>query len=131
MVARSLSMFSYDSYSYRLWSLANVWNTCQPPVLTNAVIKEEELSASADYFIKCPQCQKGCQSFQALKEHMEIAHTDLTATSENSLSVTSAVSPTPLTGITGRYGCSQCNSSFSSKEHLEKHELLHSPNAQV
>ncbi|XP_048517162.1 zinc finger protein 1 isoform X2 [Dendroctonus ponderosae] len=131
MVARSESMFSYDSYSYRLWSLANVWNTCQPPVLTNAVIKEEELSASADYFIKCPQCQKGCQSFQALKEHMEIAHTDLTATSENSLSVTSAVSPTSLTGITGRYGCSQCNSSFSSKEHLEKHELLHSPNAQV
>ncbi|KAH0998671.1 hypothetical protein HUJ04_008142, partial [Dendroctonus ponderosae] len=103
----------------------------EPPVLTNGVIKEEELSASADYFIKFPQCQKGCQSFQALKEHMEIAHTDLTATSENSLSVTSAVSPTPLTGITGRYGCSQCNSSFSSKEHLEKHELLHSPNAQV
>jgi hypothetical protein len=30
MVARSESMFGcYDSYSYRLWSLANVWNTCQ------------------------------------------------------------------------------------------------------
>lgn len=101
------------------------------PSLTNGAIKEEELNANAEYFIKCPQCQKGCQSFQALKEHMEIAHSDLTATSENSLSVASAVSPTPLGGSGGRYGCSQCSSSFSSKEQLEKHELLHSPNAQV
>lgn len=29
MVARSESMFGcYDSYSYRLWSLANVWSGC-------------------------------------------------------------------------------------------------------
>jgi len=102
------------------------------PSLSNGTIKEEELSTSPDYFIKCPQCQKCCQSFQALKEHMEIAHTDLTATSENSLSIASAVSPTPLGGTTGsRYTCAQCSTNFSSKEQLEKHELLHSPNAQV
>lgn len=39
MVARSESMFGcydYDSYSYRLWSLAsNVWNTCQCEYLNN------------------------------------------------------------------------------------------------
>lgn len=30
MVARIGSMYScYDSYSYRLWSLANVWSNCQ------------------------------------------------------------------------------------------------------
>ncbi|KAJ8980222.1 hypothetical protein NQ317_010219 [Molorchus minor] len=117
MVARSESMFGcYDSYSYRLWSLANVWNTCQPPTsLTNGAIKEEDLNVSTEYFIKCPQCQKGCQTFQSLKEHME-----------------SAVSPTPtLTGAGGAFGCSQCTTSFSTKDQLEKHELLHSPNAQV
>ncbi|XP_066248929.1 zinc finger E-box-binding homeobox protein zag-1 isoform X2 [Euwallacea similis] len=102
------------------------------PSLTNGALKEEELNTSPEFFIKCPQCQKGCQSFQALKEHMDIAHGDLTATSENSLSVTSAVSPTPI-GVSagGRYNCSQCNTSFSAKEQLEKHELLHSPNAHV
>jgi len=30
MVARGASMFGcYDSYSYRLWSLANVWSQCE------------------------------------------------------------------------------------------------------
>ncbi|CAG9765006.1 unnamed protein product [Ceutorhynchus assimilis] len=101
------------------------------PSLTNGSLKEEELNANADCFIKCPQCQKGCQSIQALKEHMDIAHQDLTAISENNFSVASAVSPSPLGSAGGRYGCSQCNSSFNTKEQLEKHELLHSPNAQV
>ncbi|KAF7286259.1 hypothetical protein GWI33_006553 [Rhynchophorus ferrugineus] len=131
MVARSENMFSYDSYSYRLWSLANVWNTCQPP-LTNGSLKEvEDLNTIPEYLIKCPHCQKGCQSFSALKEHTELVHTELTASSETSMSVTSAVSPTPLGGPGGPYGCTQCSASFASKEQLEKHELLHSPNAQV
>ncbi|KAL1505687.1 hypothetical protein ABEB36_005193 [Hypothenemus hampei] len=102
-----------------------------PPSLTNGALKDEELNSTSEFFIKCPQCQKGCQNFQALKEHMDIAHADLTAPSETNLSVASAVSPTPLTNSGGRYACSQCSSSFSSKELLEKHELLHSPNAQV
>ncbi|KAJ8921790.1 hypothetical protein NQ315_008419 [Exocentrus adspersus] len=140
MVARSESMFGcYDSYSFRLWSLANVWNTCQPkyfvaaPSLTNGAIKEEDYTTSPEYFIKCPQCQKGCQSFEALKEHMDASHAELSASSENgNLSIPSAVSPTPTLGGTGGpLGCSQCAASFSSKDQLEKHELLHSPNAQV
>uniref|UniRef100_A0A6P7GNG9 Zinc finger protein 1 isoform X1 n=1 Tax=Diabrotica virgifera virgifera TaxID=50390 RepID=A0A6P7GNG9_DIAVI len=135
MVARSESMFGcYDSYSYRLWSLANVWNTCQPSPLTNGTIKEEDLTPTTpEYFIKCPQCQKGCQTFQALKEHMECAHMDLSIVSEASgMTVPNAVSPTPsMAGAGGPFGCSQCTTTFSSKDQLEKHELLHSPNAQV
>lgn len=35
MVARLRIMYScYDSYSYRLWSLANVWSNCQRKFLT-------------------------------------------------------------------------------------------------
>ncbi|XP_023309886.1 zinc finger E-box-binding homeobox protein zag-1 [Anoplophora glabripennis] len=103
------------------------------PSLTNGTIKEEDYSAAPEYFIKCPQCQKGCQTFQALKEHMDAFHAELSANSENgNLSIPNAASPTPtLAGTGGPFGCSQCTASFSSKDQLEKHELLHSPNAQV
>ncbi|XP_030760348.1 zinc finger E-box-binding homeobox protein zag-1 isoform X2 [Sitophilus oryzae] len=114
-------------------NIDSLFKTPDPPSLTNGSLKEvEELNATPEYFIKCPQCQKGCQSFQALKEHMELSHTELTASSETSMSVaSSAVSPSPLGGPGGPYGCAQCSASFASKEQLEKHELLHSPNAQV
>ncbi|CAH1186941.1 unnamed protein product [Phyllotreta striolata] len=101
--------------------------------LTNGAIKEEDLApATPEYFIKCPQCQKGCQTFQALKEHMECAHVDQTSASESGggLTAPSSVSPSlPCTG--GPFGCSQCTATFGAKDQLEKHELLHSPNAQV
>ncbi|XP_015839852.1 zinc finger protein 1 isoform X3 [Tribolium castaneum] len=115
--------------------------------LTNGVSNKESddlnttTSSNGDYYIKCPQCQKGCQTFHALKEHMETSHADLTASSpENGLLTTTttttstspnvAVSPTtPSTG--GPFGCSQCTTSFATKDQLDKHELLHSPNAQV
>lgn len=43
-----------------------------------------------------------------------------------------ASSPSPnLVGPGGPFGCSQCTTSFATKDQLEKHELLHSPNAQV
>ncbi|XP_023012553.2 zinc finger protein 1 isoform X2 [Leptinotarsa decemlineata] len=132
MVARSESMYGCYDYSYRLWSLANIWNNYQPSPLTNGVIKEEDLASTPEYFIKCPQCQKGCQTFQALKEHMESSHGELSMGLDASLPIASAVSPTPtLAGTGGPFGCSQCTTSFSSKDQLEKHELLHSPNAQV
>ncbi|XP_060524660.1 zinc finger protein 1 isoform X2 [Cylas formicarius] len=107
------------------------------PTLVNGTssIKEEELgvAAATEYFIKCPQCQKGCQTFQALKEHIEIVHSELAVSAENGLPHTGApASPVPpLAGPGGPYGCAQCSTSFPAKEQLEKHELLHSPNAQV
>ncbi|GJQ72820.1 hypothetical protein Trydic_g1470 [Trypoxylus dichotomus] len=140
MVARSESMFGcYDSYSYRLWSLANVWNTCQFPSIVNGLGSGKEgddHSSSQDYFIKCPQCQKGYQTFQSLKEHMGACHPDLGATPENSAVLPTPagapISPTPsVVGTGGPFACSQCATSFPTKDQLEKHELLHSPNAQV
>lgn len=118
-------MFLFEKYQYLLSSVA-------VPPLTNGAIKEEDLGSHADY-IKCSQCQKSCGTFLALKEHMETSHADLAASSENGNSSNhSALSPTPsLVSSGGPFGCSQCASSFSTKDQLEKHELLHSPNAQV
>lgn len=99
------------------------------------------IAAGQEYFIKCPQCQKGCQSFQTLKEHMETVHpegagggvaTPVGDWKSAVLPTPSAASPIPgLVGPGGPHGCSQCSTSFATKDQLEKHELLHSPNAQV
>ncbi|KAK9880280.1 hypothetical protein WA026_010151 [Henosepilachna vigintioctopunctata] len=97
--------------------------------LSNGIVKEEGINA--DYFIKCSQCQKPCQSFLALKEHMETCHTESAPSSEYG-TASNTHSPAPsLVGSVASFACSQCTSSFSTKEHLEKHELLHLPNAQV
>lgn len=114
------------------------------PSLANGIKTEsEDINGSTDYFIKCPQCQKGYQTFQALKEHMESSHPDLpviengtTTTTTNKIltPTTAATSPPPTftsNNIGGPLGCSQCTASFTSKDQLEKHELLHSPNAQA
>lgn len=101
----------------------------------------DDLYASANinseqYFIKCPQCQKGCQTFQGLKEHLETVHAAMMDQANNGgtmtpvSSVASASSPSPSVAV-GAYTCTQCTTSFAAKEQLEKHELLHSPNAQV
>ncbi|XP_022189022.2 zinc finger protein 1 isoform X2 [Nilaparvata lugens] len=123
MVVRSENMYSsptascYDSYSYRLWSLANVWTTYQLPLpgVVSSGGKEETggnpgtqvASSPDDYFIKCPQCGAGYAGFQALKEHVELAHGG------------------------GALSCLQCTATFPTRDLLDKHELLHSPNAQV
>ncbi|XP_066994900.2 zinc finger protein 1 [Anabrus simplex] len=133
MVARTESMFGcYDSYSYRLWSLANVWSTCQFP-LTPTTGKAVEDPTGAEYFIKCSQCHKGYPGFQALKEHVAACHRD----AESEAPLPSPGSPSPAefkfrpAGDGGGYACPQCNTTFLHKDQLEKHELLHSPNAQV
>lgn len=87
-----------------------------------------------DYFIKCPQCQNGYPGFQALKEHVESSHPpppQVRGGDDGASQPTSPVgSPAPNTPG-GGYACPQCNTSFLHKDQLEKHELLHSPNAQV
>nr|CAD7261325.1 unnamed protein product [Timema shepardi] len=85
-----------------------------------------------DYFIKCPQCQKGYPGFQALKEHVEAAHPAPDSQGGAPASpLGGPPSPGPVVGPGGSYACSQCSASFLNKDQLEKHELLHSPNAQV
>ncbi|KAF6204174.1 hypothetical protein GE061_002514 [Apolygus lucorum] len=68
----------FDSYSYRLWSLANIW-TCQLPL--SGGVKEEESGR--------------------------------------------------VEGGTPQFSCIHCAAPFSTRDQLDKHELLHSPNAQV
>lgn len=113
------------------------------PSLANGIkIENEDVNGSSDYYIKCPQCQKGYQTFQGLKEHMESSHPDLavvengtTTTTTSQVLTPTTVSPPPSALTTnntgGPLGCSQCAASFTSKDQLEKHELLHSPNAQA
>ncbi|BES97678.1 zinc finger [Nesidiocoris tenuis] len=81
MVSSGADMYPacFDSYSYRLWSLANIW-TCQLP-LSGGAIKEEE-SARAE-------------------------------------------------GGGPQFSCIHCAAPFPTRDQLDKHELLHSPNAQV
>lgn len=40
-------------------------------------------------------------------------------------------SNSPNSSIDGSYGCTQCSSSFHSRDQLEKHQLTHSPNSSV
>lgn len=101
------------------------------PSLTPNGLTVKDEGDSPDYFIKCPQCQKGCQTFQQLKEHMEATHSEACASENGGGAPT--VSPTPsLGGPGGPFGCTPCsNASFPTQDQLVKHELLDSPNAQV
>lgn len=107
------------------------------------------------YFIKCQHCHKGYPGFQALNEHVDREHPairsallngagsppqgsaaspPLTPTpstaSSNGILAAPAV-PLPLRTKGGGHACAQCNSAFSTRDQLEKHELVHSPNIQV
>lgn len=63
---------------------------------------------------------------------MEATHSDLGPLENGVVAAPGAPSPSPsMIGPGGPYGCSQCSTSFATKDQLEKHELLHSPNAQV
>nr|CAH7728574.1 unnamed protein product [Callosobruchus chinensis] len=102
-----------------------------------AAVAAAAAAAAAEYFIKCPQCQQGCQSFQALKEHAEAVHGGEGAVAPtsgaglNAAEMGGARTPPSLAGPGGPFGCAHCPTSFAAKDQLEKHELLHSPNAQV
>ncbi|KAI5723315.1 hypothetical protein M8J76_004197 [Diaphorina citri] len=68
-------------------------------------------SAGGAYF-KCPHCCQGFNSPLHMKDHLEVC--------PESAGSSSVLLP-----------CLQCNAVFSSRDLLEKHELLHSPNSQV
>ncbi|XP_059479784.1 zinc finger protein 1-like isoform X2 [Neocloeon triangulifer] len=91
--------------------------------------KSETSPASLDY-IRCSQCQKSFPGFAALKAHMQSAHDGATSGSPSPTpGLGSPLDPPPTPG--GAYACQQCNLAFAQREHLDKHELMHSPNAQV
>lgn len=134
-IPRHLLTNFLDRYIYINLSFFFIFSV--PSIVNGLSTESEDLNTSQDYLIKCPQCQKGCQTFQSLKEHMGACHqTDLGAAPENGTVIGlstppgAAISPAPL-GTGGPFACSQCATSFPNKDQLEKHELLHSPNAQV
>ncbi|XP_073942557.1 Zn finger homeodomain 1 isoform X3 [Choristoneura fumiferana] len=91
MVARTdESMFGCygDSYSYRLWSLANVWGACRFRPLAGGGSEGKPPEEEED---------RG---------------------------------GSPL-GPGGPFSCSQCRGAYPTRDQLERHETLHSPNTQV
>ncbi|EEB10085.1 zinc finger protein, putative [Pediculus humanus corporis] len=101
--------------------------------LSPAAVKalaEAEIT-NPDYFIKCLHCQKAYPGLQALRDHIEADHLGNLSPNEALSPVQGSYSPAPVPVQGGLHACSQCSVSFSTKDQLEKHELLHSPNAQV
>lgn len=69
-------------------------------------------SATSSGNYRCPHCGQSFASPHAAKDHLEVCFES-------------------GSGSGGLLPCLQCNAVFSSRDLLEKHELLHSPNAQV
>ncbi|XP_050434706.1 zinc finger protein 1-like isoform X2 [Adelges cooleyi] len=113
---------TFDSYSYRLWCLANVWscNLPLPGMSLEGLLKDYQDHQQQHC---CPFCRDPLESMGSLKEHLD------SGCRARPSSQPSPPSSQPSTG--GQYGCLQCNAAFGNRDLLEKHELLHSPNAQV
>jgi zinc finger homeobox protein 2 len=93
-------------------------------------LPKTEAATSLDY-IRCSQCQKSFPGFAAIKAHMQTAHDTNSGSPSPTPGLGSplGLDPPPTPG--GAFACQQCNLAFALREHLEKHELVHSPNAQV
>lgn len=72
----------------------------------------------------CPFCREPLD-LGSLKEHLDGGCRARPPSSQSS------PPPTAVVAAGGQYGCLQCNAAFGNRDLLEKHELLHSPNAQV
>lgn len=80
----------------------------------------------------CPFCREPLD-LGSLKEHLDGGCRARPPSSQPSPPPPQPPPPSASMAITGtgQYGCLQCNAAFSNRDLLEKHELLHSPNAQV
>ncbi|XP_065337286.1 zinc finger protein 1 isoform X3 [Cloeon dipterum] len=95
-----------------------------------AALPKSESSPAALEYIRCSQCQKSFAGFAALKAHIQSAHDGTTSGSPSPTpGLSSPLDPPPTPG--GAFACQQCNLAFAQRDHLEKHELTHSPNSQV
>ena len=102
----------------------------------------------AEYFAKCWLCSKGFPSSSVLRDHLQTVHNEsaaaaaaamaalqpsVQATSNSTNTTTSSSSSNSSSSMTTthKHTCLQCNASFSERDELERHELTHSPTAQV
>lgn len=88
-----------------------------------------------ELFLRCSHCERsftGPTAVAALRDHLMCAHSDprgkgLCPLSPPDLKAADQASP-DLNGLTSTaFVCAKCNASFSKKEHLDKHDLLHNP----
>ncbi|XP_025414767.1 zinc finger protein 1 isoform X2 [Sipha flava] len=115
---------TFDSYSYRLWCLANVWSCSNLPLPGMGL----ESLIKGYHEQQQQQQQHGRDSLElqgTLKERLN------GGCRTRPPSTQSSPPPSSMIAGTGPYGCLQCNATFGNRDLLEKHELLHSPNAQV
>ena len=86
---------------------------------------------------RCPHCGRifrGQRSSLSLEEHISSIHAVAVPTSKAHMaSSPSSIrsSDAVLSPIEPPLVCSKCKASFTEKDHLEKHQLLHSSQAQV
>jgi DNA-directed RNA polymerase subunit RPC12/RpoP len=89
---------------------------------------------------RCPHCGKlfrGSRSSLSLQEHITNIHAAIAPISKPSLASSPSSTISSLDTLVARpdndkaYVCSKCKASFMQKDHLEKHELLHSTQGQV
>lgn len=94
-----------------------------------------------DLLLRCSYCDlsfSGGNSVASLRDHIKFAHQTLDSL-VNGKTITSnanllAQTPCGLSGLTGlgsltglepSFQCGKCNATFLKRDHLEKHELLH------
>ncbi|XP_044731521.1 zinc finger E-box-binding homeobox 1-like [Chrysoperla carnea] len=146
MVARSetLHQFScYDSYSYKLWKLANTWNnsaSTQQFALQNFNLQNlDNITNNSDteVILKCPHCQKEYTNINNWKEHIEIEHLPGPSSGDDEL-----IDESPSTGIdltpnlindnasinTQNVACKICQKSFANIYRLQRHMISHEEN---
>lgn len=69
-----------------------------------------------DLFLRCSHCDlsfSGPNSVASLRDHIKFTHSD------------KAFAP-QMPCLTETFACSKCNATFMKRDHLEKHELIHS-----
>ena len=91
----------------------------------------------AEYFAKCWLCSKGFPSSSVLRDHLQTVHNESAAATAAAMAVlqpmpTSTSSSSSTSSLTPmKHTCLQCNATFAERDELERHELTHSPTAQV
>lgn len=81
--------------------------SASPIDISGGELEPTDLSAASA--VKCAHCHKFYSSFESLKEHIQVSHSEQTI----------------------GFPCVQCNAAFSNRDQLDKHEQLHSPHAPV
>ncbi|XP_071450678.1 zinc finger protein 1 [Hetaerina americana] len=126
MVARSNMFGCYGTYSYRLWSLANVWTEG-----IGSSPREDEDATSGPY--ACIQCGDVFQQREQLEKH-ELLHSPSPQVSCSVCNKTFAnvyrlqrhMISHDESAVLRKFKCPECEKAFKFKHHLKEHIRIHS-----